>query len=1511
MIRGNRHSSRVAKIGPDVAAEWAAYKTIIAAEPSSLFPPIEAVTLGVLGEEEIRPGEPEAVVYSDVVQFGGGPAVNLEQVASAALSGDERSGVRVRAVIGTLFHLAKDVLYGDGEVIDTGNWEAMNPLLGPDLRLSGVQFDAGITADAPDLLPAEVMEMALDREGGCEPSAVTLARFSAKPAFGRHIAGRDNVTVDLGTAAPPGSFTIQGTIESRRSAWTWQRITEALPELTATGAEIQVGPTRAANPFAALSWLLTGRLHGLVTAMAHGDVNPRNVLVCAERPYLIDYASPSPDRPVHFDLAWLEINLMRRPVAGQLDFAGLVQLQRVLALADRIAALRPAGERQLVDEALLATLAASQPGLAAPYGVLSAIRTSARFIYPEHRTDAAPWWHAYQQQLALAAHHVFKWQGESQTGTDWRAELAAAAVATEQLPGSEGPWRLWSEDERSGPAAAVAPLVPGTLDGLAVLGDLVKGLDLSRRDAGATLSRELCRVSMGAISELPGAADRKITLGEAHDLYVDLRALDLGRIRRPPGEDQAGSVSAASDEAETQVKLAIDLAEIARQVVVTGGSGAGKTSFLDELERRCLGGLVPATRIPARVTAPELARSLIAGDDAVWRLLAGRALGGGPVQALFSIGAVHLLVDDFDKVLLAEERVAVAGWLNQVRREFSRVLVTICHRGTELPSELAGWRAMALLELNDQQIGQYLARHPAPNAGMVADLVLGSTADQALTSLARNPMLLSLLASVPGGDQVRTAGDLLDRYVATRDEPGTDPGWISDSERRAEELTSTGSSGFAVRIYQDYFAARVLRNLAAANPPGLMARVLEFGWRPAFALFVSFSTTGPETLSALVRSVADADPGFAALLLGKAANPPDELLRWFVSRQENVLADREAGQFALERAARALADLAADVDLMVNRSLFNAVADRAVQPAWRESCLTILAGACQAAPEGPRRTRLAGQLVRQAGELLTSADVPAQVRAAAARVIGDLRLHGVVTLIAGQISGEGPWLPQHEAWLALGNLGERLPSPRISAYQQARMTRLAEAERELLTKMSVREARQLQQERYELLRGLTGPDQLPELLSRRFAFELGDDLVSVLVDKAIAAQPLGQEPAEPRWRAILLGQRATAADLLAALDESDRLAALAAAHKLLRDEPDQVSRAFSQLAARESAEQIPIAAAMARRRTVDLIAVVTYFRAMLPRFGQPGRPGLESLVTLLHAIAFRDKAIGMRETWRAQHYLASRDVTERLRWPWTVAMGRFGHPPDELAAMLKSDDDGDVGVAIDALASAGFLLTGGAGRAMGLGQDVSDRFLRECAGAQGARPEGAELVRLLRAAATLALPESLTVLFAGGDSLAEALAGVDAEAGSVVALPRFGPIEVAPAAEALAAVGYLARLLPPDEDLAGEVRRFLAGFDLSGTHPSVATGRVIGLAYLGDWEQALEALAAGSGDRRLALVARNAIELWAVTPPEVIARWLADRLAGSELAREVTGGYEELKNLAEQRAGTLVPVSSG
>jgi hypothetical protein len=1568
---GTQRLSRIAKISSldEARAEWEAYTGILQQVPSVLCPPVEAVTEGVLDPGDAPPGEDEAVVYTDVDQFAGAPAANLENLVATAAAGESGPIGTAVAVISRLLGLAGSVFYNQCKMTaDAVDRKDANHSLGPDLQLAADHIEAGAGSAAgrhpgrsarrispPDVLAAalELPEAGDSSDGADEPragSVIALSRLRLRPAGNRLIGERDYVSVEIQPgaghielmtqAASEPQYSVYGTVTGTRSALTWQRIRNVLPEIRTVGdGVVQVGEGQLAHPFAVLHQLLTQPVAGLVTSTVHGDLNPRNVLIADGQPFLIDYARARRDQPLLGDFAWLEINLLRYPLSTALSLADLVEAERLLALADRVADLLSDDQREVVDSAL-ARLA--DPRLCASIRILGAIRRHARQTYARAEAaageSAQPWWREYAAQLLLAAQRTFKWAGDLQPEAGLRAAVAAAAVASEQLAYPDNPWRLWNHQRLAAATGAILPLLPDREAALPVLASLVRGLDPLGADPelGDEIERTRARIASSAMDLSPR---RMVELRDSHDLYIDLPA----SVLEPSA---AGSGQRPSASAVTSV---MDTA----QAVVLGASGTGKTALLEELEFRLADG--PFGRFPVRIRASDVAEVMTrAGDsganDTILPLLAGRIPVAGPERApllaFLASGAVHLMVDDFDKVPTAG-RPAVAGWLGRIRKRFPHTPVIVCHRGAEVPSELAGWTGIALGEPSDEQIAGYLARFGAfrdLSASRTAALIT-AVSERGLRELARTPLLLWLLAST--GNEPKppvTAGDLADTYIrrlesrsadggqwsrcaealagwqtaraenATRDdlflaatEPDVTAVWNSAREQliQLDILVPAGpASRFRLQIYRDYFAARYLVAVAEASPERLSSLVLSFSWRNAFALLASFASARPDVVGGLVSAVAEADPCYAARLLRSSASPLTDLAGRFLARQEQVLRSRQSGQVAQARAAQALAEAGSPAAF---RHLFSVLCDPEAGQAASELSLTALVSAQLATrPDSRRHRGVAAQLVVRLGPVMERAEPP--LLTAILRAVGDLELRGLELRVADYLRRPVPWPVARDAKAALDKLGVLLPAELAGEFQQAQEARLAEVEGELPEVTASAEANKLQAERYLLLSGRHGPGALPGMLERRFAFEIGASLAEPIDEAAERAQT-GQTAGDGGWQAIMNDPALAPDELLAAIAGSDELAAATAAHRLLRDRPDLAGRLFRVLAENRPARRSLIAAAAAAKLPADqLPEVADYFRRLLAS-GQDDGTSLESLAAVAQVIYAKDAQTGVRLVREAHRLLTDSQRADRLHWPWSSALTRFGGTPAQLDTLLSADLADGHQAALDALAGSSFLLT--AGRAPGhrFSDAARHRLLSACRDATAG-----STVMLLLAAAAMSAPEALDALFGAedGPSLAAAVDEFDANAAHTLSFGKYGPVEVAPAADALAAIGYLGRLGWNASAVASAGYRLLREFDTSG-HPSVATGRLIGLGYLGDWRPVLDAL--GSADPRLPAIARNVVELWIPGPQTApgyadsasVAHAIAVMLADPGLSPGRRSVLLELKQSAEERAGALTP----
>jgi hypothetical protein len=859
-------------------------------------------TDGVTDPQAVSLGELEAVVHADVRQFTGASASasNLEGLVAAAAAGEPGMVEGAVAVISRLLLLAGSVFYNRCQTAaEPLERLGANLALGPDLQLTADHIEADRwpptagqdnVRSARWVSPAEVIAaaLALPGTGGSRDgldelragSPIALWGLRLRPAADQRIGfgDREFISVEISPAAgqpgltaqiePALLCTVHGTVTGTRSALMWERIRHALPDIHVVGDGIvRAADVQLAHPFSALHQVLTEPVTGLVTGTVHGDLNPRNVLIADGQPFLIDYARARLDQALLGDFAWLEINLLRDPLSATLSLADLAEVQRLLALSDRVADLLPDERCGMVDSAL-AGLAA--PHLTASIRILSAIRRHARLAYARAESaagkSAQPWWREYATQLLLAAHRTFKWAGDLQTEAGLRAAVAAASVASEQLAYPDNPWQLWDRERLAAAIGAFLPLLPDRAAALPVLASLVSGLD--RLGAGADLKKEIqrarARIAGSAIVVSPR---RVLELRDGHDLYIDLPASVFEPRAAGSGERPSAS--------------ALESAMNAAQAVVLGASGTGKTALLEELEFRLADGALG--RFPVRIQASDVAEVVTGArdsdaNDTVLRLLAGQIPETGseraPLPELLVAGAVHLMVDDLDK-MPAIGRAGLADSLRAIRRRFPQSPVTVCHRGAEVPAELAGWTGILLGEPDYEQVAVYLTRFHAARgltAARAAALIAG-VYERGLGELTRTPLLLWLLASAGGETKSPvTAAGLVGAYVRRLESHSADGGhWCRCAEALAgwqvvhaehathdevflaaaeqdvaaawdsarEQLIQLGIlaangtvSRFRLQIYRDYFAAR---QAPALRLPSLLDRLYAGPRDPGFA----------------------------------------------------------------------------------------------------------------------------------------------------------------------------------------------------------------------------------------------------------------------------------------------------------------------------------------------------------------------------------------------------------------------------------------------------------------------------------------------------------------------------------------------------------------------------------------------------------------------------------------------------------------------------------------------------
>jgi hypothetical protein len=503
------------------------------------------------------------------------------------------------------------------------------------------------------------------------------------------------------------SFHVRGKVRSVRARAHRERLHAGLPEL----ADAPV-----ADPFAALPGILETRRSGRLTALVHGDLNPRNVLLVGDRPILIDYAFTRAGEPFFLDFTRLEGCVARDVLPEDLSLAQHLRLERLLAAACRL------GERGA--DRFAQRLAAERPELGAAFQIFWTLRRAARDACPEVCREH--WLRDYLEQLFLFAHLTLKW--DEQPPAALRATAAMAGVAAETLAGSGGLYRHWSAEDLRGDGLEILSLAEprNALPDLAGLARALGGRRSEKEDQPLAEAHEALRAAFVRSRFADAANEVLVQLEADHGVYISLRAyiglrgrLHAGRARRR----MSFEAMLESDEALAEAGRLRDpeggehrdddvLRLLAEQpaVVLIGDAGAGKSTVAREWQYRLAqaiagrGEATVAPRLPVVLRAPDL-RTKIGTQEEDDRDSIAAALGYEP--ELLDAGALHLTVDALNEVPEGDKQ-RLAEWLVALRGSFPATPVVACHRQYNYTPGLLPFPVVGLEKVEAEQARRYV-----------------------------------------------------------------------------------------------------------------------------------------------------------------------------------------------------------------------------------------------------------------------------------------------------------------------------------------------------------------------------------------------------------------------------------------------------------------------------------------------------------------------------------------------------------------------------------------------------------------------------------------------------------------------------------------------------------------------------------------------------------------------------------------------------------------------------------
>ncbi|MCX5173374.1 hypothetical protein OG616_35825 [Streptomyces antibioticus] len=1504
---------------------------------------VSAVSETVLGAGAPLPGDREVVVYQHVSQrIGepGRPLVTLEQLAEQALDGSGTGLHSARTAVRRLLRQLGGTLYLSAAPDTRISLRWLNPTLGPDLLVEaqeegGAQavrvypadlLAASCVADddtrdprfrAGERIAVEVSSIAADDDGVLLARPSSDTRIEVCPGPGGelpHHAGAAN-----------GGRLLYATVVATRTERYGRLCRDLLGDaLVLENSVARLDGCAFGHPFVRLRSLLGDPVEGWVSSPAHGDLNPRNVLVADDQPYLIDHARAADRQPHMGDPAWLEMNLLRNVVAPRLGWGELVRLQRALAVHCRLGP--STDDPPAVSGAEVWPLDGESAQFVSAFRLLWQVRATARGIYPEQ--GRRPWWREYLAQLTLAACRTLKWPAEAHDRFSAGAALVTAGVAGEFLAddresGKRAAFGLWPAVELRAVAAWLLPnLDPGLSDELALLLDLVAALAAlpALADSGTGTADPLTAVLEQA---------REKAVRALCDTAVERRLRTLRRRRSPYIALRASTGDG------TREGSALRLLAEEQAAVLVGSAGAGKSTVLRELEYGYALAVTEestplelAVRMPLLLSAADIARAwrpTLRHDELLALTCPGAEPGDAATYgALLALDGVHVLVDGLDEVS-ERARTTVSLWLERLRADHPAIRLSVCHRTSAYhaaPAEILRLPTVVLHPVTREQARLYTGGRLA---GLLfddegdADTDGGAGAPAGLRRLMGTPLFLwmAVEAQTSLDPPPRSVGELFAAfttwYLTERHHEDDDtadsrfryglrdklplleavgehltesgnlarvplsvlgprleqvrPDWreVLDEVIASEFLTEEhGSVGFFHELFRSYFAARALARSAATDPDGLVRRTLRFEWQEAARMLVGLPTDDRSGVNRLLETAASADPRYGAWLLRHCLAPPPGLIREFVARRKETLEAPGAGRTAWQRAATALA-------VLRREPAWSVLADIAAGPdhpdGARVAALRAMTDPLSRDSAAARRDGDRGPAdlvaLRQAVDAVLGAPDPAptEVEVAALRAIGRARLMSLSGYAGERVEADAPWSLVREACAALAALDIVLTPRQQTSREAACAKRLRAANAEADGTSVAAESAALVRERAELL-AVLGQSRRPSMLDLLLEHRFMPGLADL-----------------PGWSGLLNGPARArlaadpedpAASLLLSEDgtRSEALRVFAEGDELsavaaahrMLSDPSGPPWDLLELISAESSDRRLLAAATAMGGLGPGSLVLA--RRIIRRItAAPGPDRLDVLAALVTAVGRHSRHGRIRLAHTTAQALERHGVRQAMHGSWARTFYESEIDDDVLTHLLERPEDDSLEEALGYMGAIDFLLTAG-GRPDGL--TLSPGARRRL------------LSRLPYDADEFGAPEDvlrrvLAVSYAGlrgASGFVEAVAGSPVAAATPVRYVHsgHGVLEVALSAHAITAVGWFGRLAAERQDQRAmrEAQTWLQHLDVVDGHPSLERARLVGLGLLGVWRPLLLGLV--PGDPVLHEAAANVVLDWLPAP---------------------------------------------
>ncbi|NXY95252.1 hypothetical protein HYE82_12825 [Streptomyces sp. BR123] len=1564
-------SLQVAKLADaeSTTLEWQRGKEADNSRRFPIYTTLLAVSEGVLKPPERPLLRRQALVYQHVLDRdpSGGELRSVEDVVTAGLAGDAEADAACRTLRGVMTALTKQ-LHHDPQV-QPRDLAAYNRTLGADLYVTFDTFQ-------PDTSPVDLTQGSLTAgqitESQCDSTRIAL-NSTAPPGPDRSLGDRDLVALRLddvrlgehhliGWAGHTAvrveavnaarqrpladilhgrtSLEICGQVRYTRAQEWSRRLRHFLPGCTEAEGHLSHADVRVRHPLHRLHRILDDRAVERTLTAVHGDLNPRNIMLCGENPYLIDLAVADPRKPALSDHAWLEVCTLRDLPADQpadrLDFAGLVQLQRLLAVMCALATQLDAPDTDRVLARLVAAARRDSPVGARCLAMLWEIRRAAVLLNRGVEGPAA--YGHLMEHLTLSACRALKFPDEDQSEHKVAVSASVAGVAAEALDGFDDSffdqWPTHQAEALRSALLDVERLPPGCVD-------ILTGVHLALRDDDEHCT-DRRRDDPVISAVLTGPLRGHLPEREQLNPYIPLagRLLDPGEPLVQQGD---GALTPAPPEA---VELLLKLP----RVVIVGDTGTGKSTVAAELQTRLLrrtGGPHGAGCWPLSTTAFRMGEYLRQkGNDSSVPDMLGQCCpeaAGLPVERidrLARLGALQLVIDDLHTGDTADQDV-VHGWVLKIAEAYPRMRLVVCQRAWDYDPDLLRWPAVALLKVRKHQARDYIEdmlrlEHPRTWRERMKPLeeqIFNDLSAVALRDLAGKPLFLSMLiehyneaekiASNPGmlvhlylrrllktpdpAENDRKV-QLLRLLTQSMEEYGSTLRYQdalerlqalqpTDTERTLAALVGTGVLetdahsdwlSFCNPLVHAFCAAGYLEAQAATNLESVLDSITRFRWRDAAHLLVANPDADPDMVRAVLETALEANTVYGAWLLQAAAGDFAPLHASLISGLRTTLESSTSGEPAWREASYTLARYGTPEAM----AILVAVARQADAAPAAGQALSGLVMMHQWFVPGAEAALTA--VLKELLDLPSGLSGPLTVLALRSIATADLK--ALTGHVWSRLEVSAPWPVVQQARQTLAQLRVEPDRQLDAVYAEACRARLTEVGSELQRSADNTTIHRLNTERMELLEALAKEGSLETLLAHRFSVGLADhpewhrhlleaagrrhrdDPTDACAQLVLDADGI----AETQWNEVLVA-------------EDDDMAVIAAHFLLRRGEVISGSRLTSAAVHASPQRLLALAAFVHGLDPQDLSSVERIVEghclpSLTPEY-------LEPLSSLVAAVGKGGVELHPGIALSVERALREKHMRQAMYWPWAAAWRDA--IPDHLDTGLflgRELSDADL---LTLMGTTDVLLDAPLFDPIPLTFDQRERLL----GIEVGDPTSLDAHRLVLLAASAGLHELV-------EFVRDVAWNVTNCSGTIThAHPVHGRVEVSRAAHALSAYGYLSALAVTDGAFRNTRR---AQKDLTqlaastaGMHPSMERARLIALGFLGDWEEIFTALRPEDAIMHQAAVNLTARLLHGPDPSAAlsvaadIAEWIKDRQRDEELPAETRAVLSHIRYTAE------------